>query len=70
MNKVLESWHNNGVKTLSAVEKANAAKSTAASASSQRKGQTATKRTASYDLDEFNRKALHDPIVYKKKNKD
>ena len=70
MNKILESWHTNGIKTLSDVEKANAAKQSSAPVSSQRKGRVDNGHFSSYDLDEFNRKAMKNPIVYKKKNKD
>lgn len=70
MNKILESWHTNGIKTLSDVEKANASKQSSAPVSSQRKGRVDNGHSSSYDLDEFNRKAMKNPIVYKKKNKD
>lgn len=70
MNKILESWHTNGIKTLSDVEKANASKQSSAPVSSQRKGRVDNGHSSSYDLDEFNRKAIKNPIVYKKKNKD
>lgn len=70
MNKVLESWHANGIKTLSDVEKANANKPSSAAVSSQKKNKADVGHASSYDLNEFNRNAMQKPIVYKKKNKD
>ncbi len=68
MNKVLESWHTNGIKTPSDVEKAN--KPVSAPSSPQNKSKANAGHASSYDLNEFNRSAMQKPIVYKKKNKD
>lgn len=68
MNKVLESWHTNGIKTPSDVEKAN--KPVSSPNSPQNKSKANAGHASSYDLNEFNRSAMQKPIVYKKKNKD
>lgn len=68
MNKVLESWHTNGIKTSSDVEKAN--KPVSSPNSPQNKSKANAGHASSYDLNEFNRNAMQKPIVYKKKNKD
>ena len=68
MNKVLESWHTNGIKTPSDVEKAN--KPVSSPNSPQNKSKANAGHASSYDLNEFNRNAMQKPIVYKKKNKD
>ncbi len=66
MNKILESWHNSGIKTLSDVEKSKAAPHTA-NTPPTRNNNSVGGAKPSYDLDEFNRNALKKPIVYKKK---
>jgi DnaD/phage-associated family protein len=68
MNKVLESWHANGIKTSSDVEKAN--KPVSSPNLPQNKSKANVGHASSYDLNEFNRNAMQKPIVYKKKNKD
>ena len=68
MNKVLESWHTNGIKTSSDVEKAN--KPVSSPNLPQNKSKANAGHASSYDLNEFNRNAMQKPIVYKKKNKD
>lgn len=66
MNKILESWYNAGIKTLSDVEKSKSTPHTA-NTPPAKKGNAANSTKPSYDLDEFNRNALKRPIVYKKK---
>lgn len=66
MNKILESWYNAGIKTLSDVEKAKSAPHTA-NTPTVKNSSSANAAKPSYDLDEFNRNALKRPIVYKKK---
>lgn len=66
MNKILESWYNAGIKTLSDVEKSKATPHTA-NTPPAKNGNAANGAKPSYDLDEFNRNALKRPIVYKKK---
>lgn len=74
MNKVLRSWHEKG---LLSPEQVQAAKQThqqarealagAASAAKMSKNGKAESRDASYDLEEYTRRALHEPLVYTKK---
>lgn len=67
MDKVLANWHANGVKTPEDMEKA---KQERTASRSTRKGKRADPSgEASYDLNEFERGALHDPIVYEKRKK-
>lgn len=63
MNKVLESWHTNGIRTLKDVEESKKLRSTP---NTQPQTKTAA-QSSSYDLNEFNRSAMQKPIVYKKK---
>lgn len=67
MNKVLESWHTNGIKTSSDVEKAN--KPVSSPNLPQNKSKANAGHASSYDLNEFNRNAMQKPIVYKKKTR-
>lgn len=64
MNKVLLSWHEKGVRKpedLEAIKKAPAKQ--AANAPSRKE------QSASYDLDEFTRRSLHEPLKYEKGEK-
>ncbi len=61
MNKVLSNWHDSGFKTK---DEALNAKNERAKA---RDGKKKEKKEASYNLDEYKRNALEEPLVYKKK---
>lgn len=66
MNKILANWHESGIKTPQQLEESIAEKKAAK--------QTAKKKNskgyeASYDIDEFNRRSLEEPLIYKP-NKD
>lgn len=74
MNKVLRSWHEKGLLTPEQVQAERQAhqqaREKAASADPGEKKQKSKKseaRDASYDLDEYTRRALHEPLVYTKK---
>ena len=62
IDKVLQTWHKTGIKTPEDVENANNAR-----AAQKSKKQSGKSSEASYDLEEFKRSALHDPIVYEKR---
>lgn len=73
MNKVLRSWHEKGLLSPEQVQAEKQARETAASAPSSaktRKAGAPESRDASYDLDEYTRRALHEPLVYTKKKQD
>jgi DnaD/phage-associated family protein len=64
MNKVLENWHEAGVRTPEDVERLKQEK-----AAAKAKSKKPTEGHApSYDLDAFMQHSAQDPIVYKKKN--
>lgn len=68
MNKVLESWHNDGIKTPNDVEAYKKGKKNAQIAETkEKKLPNGTK--SSYDLNEFQQNALHKPLVYNKKSR-
>ncbi len=68
MNKVLESWHNDGIKTLNDVEAYKKGKRNS-QPTQAKENKTVKNANSSYDLDEFQQKALHKPLVYNKKGK-
>ena len=71
MDKIITSWHKNGVKTVADIqkEKAKWEASRQAQAKPDAKRQSATqKKAASYDLDAFTKKAIG--LKYKKKASD
>lgn len=63
MNKILLSWHEKGIRKAADLVTLKSAPAKH-SAAAQKSG-----RTASYDLDEFTRRALHEPLVYEKGRK-
>lgn len=74
MNKVLRSWHEKGLLSPEQVQaekqthqQAREATAGASSAAKTRKNGKAENRDASYDLEEYTRRALHEPLVYTKK---
>lgn len=74
MNKVLRSWHEKGLLSPEQVQaekqahqQARAKPAGAAAASKPGKAGKTESREASYDLDEYTRRALHEPLVYTKK---
>ena len=74
MNKVLRSWHEKGLLTPEQVQAERQAhqqaREKAASSDPGEKKQKSKKseaRDASYDLDEYTRRALHEPLVYTRK---
>ncbi len=76
MNKVLKNWHDAGIKTPTDV--ADLAKKYADGKGGGKKGVSgqadiktpqAAKAAPSYDIEEYKRSAMQDPIVYKKKKK-
>ena len=69
MNKVLESWHNDGIKTPKDLEEYKKGKRSA-QGTDGKSTVSATKAEPSYDLDEFKQQALHKPLVYNKKKSD
>jgi len=64
IDKVLKTWHKAGIKTPEDAENANQARS-----AQKEKKQDGKGSEASYDLEEFKRSSLHDPIVYEKRKK-
>lgn len=64
IDKVLNTWHKAGINTPEDVENANQARAT-----QNGKKQNGNSSNASYDLEEFKRSSLHDPIVYEKRKK-
>ncbi|MCR4615437.1 MAG: DnaD domain protein [Clostridiales bacterium] len=64
MNKVLSNWHANGFKT---VDEALAAKAERAKTKESRKNGE-PKKEASYNIDQYKREALEQPLVYRKNN--
>ena len=60
IDRVLKNWSRDGIKTPDDVENAKNARKTSSNSSSN-------KSRASYDIDEFMRRAIEDPIIYKKK---
>jgi DnaD/phage-associated family protein len=67
INKVLTNWYDSGLKTPSDV--AEAAKKRSEKKSSSKREKSANKNDASYDIEEYKRSTIQDPIVYKKRNK-
>ncbi len=63
MDKVLKNWHSKGIKTPEDAEKEDRSRK-----KQQEKNQSSGK-SASYDLDEFNNRSVHEPILYEKRNK-
>ena len=61
MDKVLQNWHSNGLKTPEDVENSKKSRNKASKENAEKKTE------ASYDIDEFTRQALNKPLVYKKK---
>ncbi len=61
MNKILERWHAEGIKTPSALEESKAARTDAKSAKAPAE--------ASYDLDEYREKTIHSKLKYERKQK-
>ncbi len=61
MNKVLQSWHEAGIKTPAQLEESKAEKK----ASPKKPAKPGNGYAASYDIDEFNRRSLSEPLVYK-----
>lgn len=59
MDKVLKNWNKDGVKTPEDVENAKTARKAASS--------TAKNTQATYDIDEFTRRAINDPLIFRKK---
>lgn len=77
MNKVLRSWHEKGLLTPEQVGKEKQAHQQArekaalpAPTGKKQSSGKAEARDASYDLDEYTRRALHEPLVYTKKRQD
>jgi DnaD/phage-associated family protein len=64
IDKVLKTWYNAGIKTPDDVEQANKAR-----VEQKSKNKSKAVGDASYGLDDFKHSALHDPIVYEKRNK-
>lgn len=62
INKVLINWHNDSIKTPQDFENAKKQRK-----ESFKKKESKEKTDASYDIDEFTKRALGSPIVYKKK---
>ena len=69
MNKVLESWHNDGIKTPKNLEEYKKGKRSA-QGTDDKSINSAKNTESSYDLDEFKQQALHKPLVYNKKKSD
>ncbi|HZJ78897.1 MAG TPA: DnaD domain protein [Clostridia bacterium] len=72
MNTVLKNWHKAGLKTPEEVQEHNQQRlnSKTGKSSKRSKGnKPGNKNTASYDLDEFTRRALHEPLVYERGKK-
>ncbi|NLO46334.1 MAG: DnaD domain protein [Clostridiales bacterium] len=67
MNKILKNWHSEGIKTHSEVAEASKKRLEKRSRSAAKKSDS--KSNASYDIEEYKRSTIHDPIVYKKKKK-
>ena len=61
MNKVLQNWHDEGIKTPAQLEKSKAEKK----AETKAKPKPGSGYAASYDIDEFNRRSLNEPLIYK-----
>lgn len=66
MDKVLKNWHKDSLKTPDDVEKAKSSRKADTSANVSKSG----KPKVSYDKDEYMRRALNDPLIYKKKEED
>jgi len=64
IDKVLKTWHKEGIKTPEDVEKASQARS-----SQKVKKQNGNDSNASYGLEDFKHNSLHNPIVYEKRKK-
>ena len=64
MNKVLQSWHDAGIKTAADVEEAKMQRTAESPKPAQKKKQGGYE--ASYDIDEFNRRSDTSPLIYKK----
>ena len=60
MDKVLKNWYSDNIKSVDDLEKHKSARQKSASASK-------SSNQASYDIDEFTKRALNDPLIYKKK---
>lgn len=76
MNKVLRSWHGKGYLTPEQVQVEKQAHQQARETSAgggftaqAKKSGKKEQRDASYDLDEYTRRALHEPLVYTKNNR-
>ncbi|NLB35901.1 MAG: DnaD domain protein [Clostridiales bacterium] len=72
MDKILKNWHENGLKTPEEVEQFNRErlnKNKGKSRGTASKKQKGSRSPASYDLDEFKRRSLHEPLVYEKGKK-
>ncbi len=63
MNKVLQNWHDEGIKTPAQLEKSKAEKK--AETKTKAKPKPGSGYAASYDIDEFNRRSLNEPPIYK-----
>lgn len=64
MNKILLSWHENGIRKPTDLENLRISRSKTKADAPAKSGQS-----ASYDLDEFSRRALHEPLVYERGKK-
>lgn len=64
MNKILLSWHENGIRKPTDLENLRISRSKTTADAPAKSGQS-----ASYDLDEFSRRALHEPLVYERGKK-
>ncbi|MBQ7653833.1 MAG: DnaD domain protein [Clostridia bacterium] len=65
MDKVLKSWNKDGLKTPDDVEKAKSERKSAGTSNHQKPN-----LTTSYDKDEFLKRALNDPLIYKRKEEE
>lgn len=63
IDKVLKNWHKDGFKTPDDVENAKIQRKATGNNAAPKSG----KREVSYDKDEFMRRALNDPLIYKKR---
>lgn len=69
MNKVLRAWHEKGLCTPEQVQgekQSHQQKRAPAAPGKKRAAGQAEQRSASYDLEEYTRRALHEPLVYQK----
>lgn len=64
IDKILKTWHKSGIKTPEDVENSNQTR-----AALKTKKASEQNNEASYDLEEFKRRSLYEPIVYEKRKK-